>query len=185
MKNLWKCIPAAAILLTGCDAVIVEDYPSVPTNFHQGEFDRATSKGSIVTIVVGNPFSTLSSNFGGRVRALMKDQVGNLPVSFVSQHGAGTTKPYKVVVVFNLRRNVDNRTVCRMEKQTPRIAASPGKISVTMVFCFGENLKSGTRGRVGGVKDQSDPKFVSLVRQVANSMIPEPDDFDLQRDNAP
>ncbi len=185
MRNLWKRIPAAAILLTACDAVIVEDYPSVPANFHQGDFDAATTKGAIVTIVVGNPFSTRSGNFGDRVRALMKDQVGNVPVSFVSRHGAATTKPYKVVVVFNLRRNVNNRTVCRTEKKAPTIASNPGKMSVTMVFCFGNNLKSGTRGRVGGVKDQSNPKFASLVRQVANSMIPSHDDFSLQRDNNP
>ncbi len=187
MKNFmhWSLIPAAAILLTACDAVIVESYPNLPANYYEGDFDAATTKGAIVTIVVGNPFSTQSGKFGDRVRALMKDQAGRFPVSFVSQNDANTTKPYKVVVVFNPRRNVDDRTVCRTEKQTPTIASSPGQLSVTMVFCFGDNLKSGTRGRVGGVKDQSDPKFGSLVRQVANSMIP-PVGFlqELQRQNS-
>ena len=174
MKNFmnWSLIPAAAILLSACGAVIVESYPNMPANYNEGDFDTATTKGAIATIVVGNPFSTQSQKFGDGVRALMKDQVGNIPVRFVSQHGADTTKPYKVVVVFNPRQNVDNRTVCRLEKQTPMIAASPGQVSVIMVFCAGNILKSGTKGRVGGVKGEGDPKFVSLVRQVANLMIP-------------
>ena len=73
--------------------------------------------GVIATIVASNPFSTQSGNFGAgnfedRVRALMKDWFGSFPVSF---HGANPTKPYRVVVVFNPRPNVDNRTICLIE----------------------------------------------------------------------
>jgi hypothetical protein len=102
----------------------------------------------------------------------MRNQVGIYPVSFVPQPGADTTQPYKVVVVFNPRSNVDNRTICQTERQTPVTASSPEQVSVTMVFCDGNKLKSGISGRVGGVRDQSDPKFAALVRQVANAMIP-------------
>jgi len=179
MKNLmrWSLIPAAAMLLSACDAVIVESYPNIPANYNEGDFNIATPKGSIATIVVGDPFAMQSTQSGAGkfedgVRALMKNQVGAFPIDFVPRHGAGTTKPYKVVVVFNSRQGVDNRTICRMEKQTPLTAAGSGQVSVTMVFCDGDIAKSGTRGRVGGVKDQNDPKFISLVRQVANAMIP-------------
>jgi len=176
MKNFLKCslIPAATNLLSACNAVIVQSYSSIPPNYNEGYFGLAATKGAIATIVAGNPFSTQSWNFGAgnfedRVRALMKDRVGRFPVSF---HGANTTKPYRVVVVFNLRSNVDNRTICRMEKQTPMTANSPSQVSVAIVFCDGNNLKSGIGGRVGGVKDQSDPKFISLIRQEARSIIP-------------
>ena len=134
------------------------------------------TKGAIATIVAGNPFSTQSWNFGAanfgagnfedRVRALMKDRVGRFPVSF---HGANTTKPYRVVVVFNPRQNVDNRTIFLLEKQTPMTANSTGVGPI--VFCDGNILKSSTGGRVGGVKDQGDPKLISLIRQVACSII--------------
>ena len=90
------------------------------------------------------------------------------------------------MVVFNPRPNDDNRTICRMEKQTPMTANNPGQVSVAIVFCDGNNLKSGTGGRIGGVKDQCDPKFISLVRQVARSIIP-PSGLlrQRQRDNGP
>lgn len=126
MKNFLKCslIPAATNLLSACNAVIVESYSSISANYNEGYFGLAATKGAIATIVAGNPFSTQSWNFGAanfgagnfedRVRALMKDRVGRFPVSF---HGANTTKPYRVVVVFNPRPNVDNRTICLLKKQ--------------------------------------------------------------------
>jgi len=179
MKNLmrWSLVPAVAISLSACGAVIVESYPNMPANYNEGDFNMATPKGAIATIIVGDPFSLQTGESGAgqfeeRVRSLMKNQVGNFPINFVPRHGADTTKPYKVVVVFNPRQGVDNRTICKMEKQTPLTAASSGLVSVSMVFCDGDIAKSGTRGRVGGVKDQNDPKFVSLVRQVATAMIP-------------
>ena len=193
MENFlkWSLIPAATILLSACNAVIVESYPSILENYNEGYFGLAATKRVIATIVASNPFSTQSGNFGAgnfedRVRALMKDRVGSIPVILVPQYGANTTKPYRVVVVFNPRSNVDNRTICRMEKQTPMTANSPGQVSVAIVFCDGNNLKSGIGGRVGGVKYQNDPKFISLVRQVARSIIP-PSGLlrQRQRDNGP
>ena len=127
MKNFLKCslIPAATNLLSACNAVIVESYSSISANYNEGYFGLAATKGAIATIVAGNLFSTQSWNFGAanfgaaiffedRVRALMKDRVGRFPVSF---HGANTTKPYRVVVVFHPRPNVDNRTICLLKKQ--------------------------------------------------------------------
>lgn len=174
MKNFltWSLIPTAAILLSACNAIIIDGYPNIPANYNDGDFDRAAARGAIATIVVGQPFSAQSGNVEDTVRELMKNQVGIFPVSFVPQPGANTTQPYKVVVVFNPRPNVDNRTICQTERQTPVTATSPGQMSITMVFCDGNKLKSGISGRAGGVRDQSDPKFAALVRQVANAMIP-------------
>ena len=135
MKNFLKCslIPAAINLLSACNTVIVKSYSSIPANYNEGYFGLAATKGTIVTIVAGNPFSTQSWNFGAanfgagnfedRVRALMKDRVRHFPVSF---HGANTTKPYRVVVVFNPHPIVDNRTIFLLEKQTPMTANSTG-----------------------------------------------------------
>ncbi|MDA1324312.1 MAG: hypothetical protein O3C34_06170 [Proteobacteria bacterium] len=174
MKNFqtWSLIPATAILLSACNAVIVESYPIAPAYYKDGDFERATSKGAVTAIVVGNPFTSQSTTFADNVRALMKNQAGDVPVSFVSQPGADTTNPYKVVVVFNARANVDNRSICQMEGQTPTTPSIGDQVSVTMVFCEGNNAKSGTRGRAGGIKGQNDSTFVSLVQQVANAMIP-------------
>ena len=135
MKNFLKCplIPAATNLLSACNAVIVESYSSIPANYNERYLGLAATKGAIATIVAGNPFSTQSwnfraanfgaGNFEDRVRALMKDRVGRFPASF---HGANTAKPYRVVVVFNPRPNVDNRTIFLLEKQTPMTANSTG-----------------------------------------------------------
>ena len=128
----WSLIPAATILLSACNAVIVESYPSILEDYNEGYFGLAATKGAIATIVAGCPFPHYpgisgrifqAGNFEDRVPALMKDWFGSFPVSF---HGANTTKPYRVVVVFNPRPNVDNRTICLIEKQTPMTTNSTG-----------------------------------------------------------
>ncbi len=168
----WSFIPVLAVLLFACDGVIVEDFGSNSANYSDGDFDMATVNGEIATVVVGNPFSQNSSTFDDRVRTLMKNQIVGFPISFVSRHGANTTKPYKVVVVFNPRRDVDNRMICRKGKQTPMTSGHPGQVSVAMSFCDGKILKSGTRGRVGNITGENDPKFIALVQQVTDAMVP-------------
>jgi hypothetical protein len=163
---------AAGFTVSACDAVIVEDYPFMPPNYNEGDFDLAAINGVIATIVVGDPFANRSEEFDNRVRALMRDQVEGFPVKFVPRHGADTIKPYKVVAVFNPRPDVVNQTICRLEERTPMAAAGPGLVSLIMSFCIGDRLKSGTRGRVGNVKGGNDPKFAALVQQVTAAMIP-------------
>lgn len=163
---------AAAGVLAACSVVIVESYPEVPFNYQEGDFEQATDKGAIVTIVVGDPFAASGGNLGNDVRSLMRNQVGQFPVGFVPRHGADTTMPFKVVVVFNPRRDVADSAICEMEGQTPTTAGGSGRVAVAMVFCSEKTAKIGTRGHVGGVTSQSDPRFASLIRQVANSLIP-------------
>jgi hypothetical protein len=165
-------IPGAALLLSACNAVIVDSYPSIPINYAEGDFDQATTKGAIVTTIVGTPFSSRNSNFADHVRGLMKNQVGDLPVEFVASEGAGATKPFKVVVVFNPRDNASYASICQKVEQTPQTAGGQGQASVAMVFCEGDRLKSGTSGRITGAKSPNDPKFIALVQQVANTLIP-------------
>lgn len=164
MKNSMRLslLLTLGLFVSACDAVIVEDYPEVPAYYIDGDFERATIQGSIVTIVAGNPFPGRGKGFADRVRALMKDQVEGIPANFCARHDATTKRPHKVVAVFNPRRDVDNQTICRLEMKTPRVADRPGRVSLIMSFCIGDDLKSGTRGRVGNVTGENDPKFVSL-----------------------
>ena len=168
----WSVIPAAAVLASACTGVVSENDLNPPAYYLDGDFERAAAKGAVRTVVIGNPFSTQSGTFGDYVRALMKDQAGDIRASFVAVEGANTTKPYKVVVVFNPRENVDYRTICKAEGQTPTTSGNSGQTSVVMVFCDGSNFKSGIKGRASGIKGQNDPKFVSLVQSVADAMIP-------------
>jgi hypothetical protein len=186
MKEFLKrfFIPAAAIALASCNAVIVESYPHIPAGYNEGDFEQATRKGAITTIVVGSPFSAQSGDFADRVRALMKDRVGIAPVTFVPSPGDNTTAPFKVVVVFNARDNASNSTICETGDKATTTAGGTGQVSVTMVFCEGNSSKSGTRGRVSGAQGPNDSKFVSLVRQVTSLMIPPPGlQRQLERDN--
>lgn len=174
MKNFvrWSAILAAAAFASACTGVIVENSLHPPAYYHDGDFERAAAKGAVRTIVAGNPLSTQSRTFGDNVRALMKDQAGNLRASFVAEDGANTTKPYKIVVVFNPLVNVDYRTICKSEGNTPTTSRNSGQTSVVMVFCDGNNFKSGIKGWASGIKGQNDPIFVSLVQSVADAMIP-------------
>ena len=163
---------SAVILLSACTPVIVDGYPNIPGNYYEGDFALATPKGAITTVVVGDPFATRSDAFADRVRGLMKNRVGNWPISFVAGQGPNTTPPYKVIVVFNPGDNASYKSICQTENQIPTTANEGGQVSVLMAFCEGSNFKSGIHGHVYGVTGQNDPKFVSLVQQVATDMVP-------------
>ena len=172
---------ATAGLLSACNGVIVEKYPELPSNYHVDDFEQATDKGAIVTIVVGDPFAGSAGNLRNQVRSLMRNQVGRFPVEFVSRQGAGTTAPFKMVVVFNPGPDVNDDAICRMEDRTPTTTDSSGRTTVAMIFCHDMTAKISTRGHVGGVVSRSDPRFASLIRQVAQSLIPLDVDIKFQR----
>ena len=171
-KFRWFLVPAAAIGLSACTAIVIDSYPRSPIGYSGGDFEFATPNGAIVTEVLGNPFSGQQNVFANRVRSLLKNQVGDFPTTFVSKPGANTTPPYRIIVVFNPRGNASYNAICEDANQTPDTTKGKGTLSVSMVFCDGQKLKTGTRGRVSGVDSPNDPQFTALVQQVANTLIP-------------
>lgn len=163
-----------AFALAGCSLVYVEDIPGPRANYFDGDFEYATSKGAIVTMIAGNPFGLPKTQFDNSIRQDLANSVDSKKAKYVAAADDETVAPFKVVVAFNTASHIDNRDLCKHGAQTPS-APHKGQINVKMAFCDGDNLKSGSSAWVAGASTADDKRFKDLVKQAAIAMIPSQD----------
>lgn len=173
MIKCLKVISTAIVAMTlaGCSFVIVEDLPGPRANYFDGDFEYATSKGAIVTMIAGNPFGLPKEQFDDAIRRDLANSVIVGTAKFVATAGDETLAPFKVVVAFNTASGVDNRALCARGANTP-VTPQKNQINVRMAFCDGDRLKSGSAAWVGGASTVDDRKFKDLVKQAAIAMLP-------------
>jgi hypothetical protein len=174
----------ATLAIAGCSFVVVEDLPGPRANYFDGDFEYATHKGAIVTMVAGNPFGLPKQQFDDAVRRNLASSVIIGTAKFVADPSEETLAPFKVVVAFNTASSIDNYDLCEKGANTP-IASHPGQMNVKMAFCDGDNLKSGSVAWVGGASSVDDRKFKDLVKQAAISMLPSQDGEDVGEPQIP
>lgn len=172
-------VPVAALMITGCSSVIVEDLAGPRFSYFDGDFEHATNKGSIVTLVTGNPFGIDQTQFGNAVRRDMRNQVDvATEANFVAADDGATVPPYRVVVAFNPPSHIGNHELCENGAKTPGRPPS-NNVEVRMAFCYGDSLKSGSAAWVSGLSGPTDPRFGELVRKAAHSLVPSQDGEDV------
>jgi hypothetical protein len=167
----------AAATIAGCGFVLVEDMPGPRANYFDGDFEYATHKGAIVTMVAGNPFGLPKEQFDSAIRHDLANAVTIGTAKFVAAAGDETVPPFKVVVAFNTASSIDNHDLCQQGTNIP-VAPHKGQMNVKMAFCDGDNLKSGSSAWVDGVATANDRRFKDLVKQAAISMLPSHDGED-------
>ena len=176
MSKLYKVLSTAfmALAIAGCNLVFVQDTPGPRANYFDGDFEFATHKGAIVTVVAGNPFGLPKNEFDSAVRRDMTNAVTIGKAKFVAAADNETVAPFKIVVAFNTAPGISNHDLCKHGAQTPS-QANKGEINVKMAFCDGDNLKSGTAAWIAGASTTSDKRFKDLIKQAAIAMIPAQD----------
>ena len=164
-------------ILTACAGVVVQDEPAPRGAYYEGEFDYATKKGAIHTIVAGNPFGGSDEEFGTLVRGLMYEQNRDLPAEFVASPNVRTSPPYKVVVAFNKARSISPDEMCADPGGLPTVPGSR-ELRIDIAFCHGDRSKSDTSGYAHDVSGTTHPNFVSLVQQATFTMLPQSGETD-------
>ena len=174
MNGRTATVAALALLaLGGCFGVQVEDEPPPRYNYFTGDYEYATHKGAILAEIVGNPFDIPDGVFRDLVLARMQGSTrSGTPSRFVAVPTDETIAPFKVVAAFNMPQYVDGRTLCQGPAALPPARKGSGLVSLGMAFCFGDGLKSDTRGQVLDVKGVDDPQFTRLIKRVAEAMLP-------------
>jgi hypothetical protein len=173
MTHYSKFLPtiAAALVVTGCSAIFVEDIPGPRANYFDGDFEFATHKGAIVTVVAGNPFGSSKDQLDRLVRQDLDASVLIGTSKFVVAPGENTVAPFKVVVAFNTAPSISNSNLCALGANTPTVRQT-GEVNVKMAFCDGDHLKSGSAAWVFGSSSVDDRKFRDLVKQAAVALLP-------------
>ena len=160
-------------MISGCTGVYVQDEPAPRGNYWEREFDYATRKGAIWTIVVGNPYGGSDKEFADLVRKTMYQQNRELPAEFVGNKSDRTSAPYKVVVVFNKTLSASPDELCAKSAGNKTIPEKSA-LRIDIAFCNGDTAKSDTSGYAENVSGIAHPNFAALIRQATYTMLPEP-----------
>ena len=163
-----------AALSAGCSSVRVIDHAG-GQNYYDGAIEYATLDGTIKTFVVGSPFGAANTDFARSVTSAMKGATLGRHVTFVPAPRNTEKNAFHIAVVFN---GVNPFTVEDICENTSEIASRPNTPTTSMhaVFCQGSYPLSYTSGYVDRLTGPSDPKYHTLVKEVALVMIPRYDD---------
>ncbi len=164
---------AIAILgmVAGC-TVVVQDAPAPRGSYYTRDFDFATDKGAILTIVAGNPFGGQKKEFDALVRRHMYGQNRELAAEFVASHSDRTYPLYKVVVAFNKELGISPDEMCAAPLAL-RSLPQQRPLRIDIAFCKGDVSQSDTSGYAYKVSNTAHPNFASLIRQATFTMLPE------------
>lgn len=175
MGLLWKNLITvlACLAAVSCsNAVVVHDGRSF--FYDPGEFEEATRKGAIETVVKGNPFDVDKVSFDASVLKLMNGQSRVYGVKFVQKPNSQTDPRFRVVVAFNLPISAGSISICRDTAKLPSTSQG-GNLNILMIFCKGDDAKSNARATVREIKSSDDPKFARVVKQLTYFMSPDDD----------
>jgi hypothetical protein len=156
-------------LVSGCEGVMVYE-PMYTQLYSNGSFDYAARNGVMKTEIVGDPFGG-APNFAEKVTDYLYGATRSVPVKFALQPQGTGSAPYHVVMIFNAPAGATSDQACA-QRVAPAAGRSPDAIHVLAAFCSGDLAMSEAGGRAAGVTGPDDPKFRSLVRQVAYGLIP-------------
>ena len=158
--------------IAGCTGVVVQDAPAPRANYYERDFDFATEKGAILTIIAGNPFGGPQKEFEALVRRHMYGQNRELPTEFVVSHSDRTNPLYKVVVAFNKELGISPNEMCAAPLAL-RSVPQQRQLRIDIAFCKGDASESDTSGYADKISNTADPNFASLIRQATFTMLPE------------
>lgn len=178
-RRTWSVALAAALVLSGCSSVWVNDLPPPRYSYNDGDFEYANHRGAILTQIAGNPFNIPDSQFRSAALAYMQGQNRGTPAKFVLKPSKETLPPYRVVAVFNLEPGYNGYDVCKGPAALPRPPKRTGPVTLVMAFCYGDEVKSDANGSVENLTGITDPRFKELVNRVTEAMLPSGDGMEM------
>jgi hypothetical protein len=158
---------AVLTTLAACDSVVVYE-PLYSQRYSDGMFDYAGRNGEMNLDVIGNPFG--SSNFVQIVADDMYGATRGAPVKFTPQPQGPGSAPFHVVMAFNPPPGATSDEACA--RRVSPTTGTNGVVLVLAAFCSGDVVMTEATGRAGNIAGPDDPRFRSLVRQVALALIP-------------
>jgi hypothetical protein len=173
------------VVSAGCAAVKVVEHTDTQ-NYYDGAFEFATQNGEINTYIAGAPFAgeDAIARFKFRVFSKLYRSTFGRDVNFKPSKPNSEKYGFHVVITFNAVNHLSAGDICEDATQI-KSRANLKTTSMLSVFCQGAHPISYSRGYVGSLSGPDDPKLESLVRGVAQAMIPLYDDHHSANDISP
>jgi hypothetical protein len=140
----------------------------------------ASTRGGILTQVVGNPFDVSKEELERTVTGIMAGSHFGPRVAFITEPPEGYRLPYRVVLLFDAKRGHSSHALCG-----PGVLAAPlqmnDKLRVHAALCAGDAPLTAVSGTVRGPVGLNDSRFRKLLGQITTNLFP-PNNPDRQPD---
>ena len=155
--------------LAACaDAVTVR--PTYIGSYDPNMLTYQAGQGAMKIEIFGNPFSAPKSALDDAVTGAMSGSIFGRPVQFATAVPPENRSPYRVVLVVNPAKTLASDELCR-KSEYPTAGPAP-TLRMEAAFCADGQALTATGGTVAGVQSADDPKFRTLVRQIALALFP-------------
>ena len=171
---MFRLVSLAGLALIGGALVACADSVSVhPTyvgSYHPSMLTYQARQGAMKTEIFGNPFSAPKATLDNAVTGTMSGSIFGRPVRFATAVPPESRSPYRVVMVVNPTKNLTSDELCQTSDH-PTGGPRP-TLRMEAAFCADGQALTATGGTVAGVQGADDPKFRTLVRQIALALFP-------------
>lgn len=171
MSRLASLVGIALIAgaLAACaDAVTVR--PTYVGSYHPSMLTYQARQGAMKTEIFGNLFSAPKATLDNAVTGAMSGSIFGRPVQFATAVPPENRSPYRVVMVVNPAKSMASDELCQTSDYPTGGPAST--LRMEAAFCANGQALTATGGTVAGVQSADDPKFRTLVRQIALALFP-------------
>lgn len=163
-----------ALLLASCTSGGTFGWPEQYGGQIDSSFNYAAGGRDFKTVVVGNPFTVVVGNpFGGDAAAFGRSVASTLtarntlqPINFTTEPGPSARLQYKLVLLFDSERRVDDHALCADSAALSVGPPSPDEVTVHAAFCNGIAVRA-IVGSIRGVSGPDDPRFQKFLGETA------------------
>ncbi len=166
-----------AVLLAGCAGAPTVYWENVGSAYSPGILGYSSTKGGMLTEVIGNPFAAPKSELDAAIVETAQNSHFGQKVPFFTQAPEGYNSPYKVVYIMNPVVGAGGFELCQGKVETRQRAPSePDRVLATL--CSGDVNISTASGGVPGPLGPRDPAFLALISDLTYALFPpgRPDD---------
>ncbi len=163
-------LSVAYAVLAGCGASGVVVQPPYVGSYDPEMLQYATSKGAILTEVVGNPFDVPKEEVDAAVAGSMTGATFGRQASFKTQVSTDYDSPYRIAILLDPVPGARAITLCSEPDQPT--ATRPDRIRAMAAFCSNDKTITSIAGSTVRVKGPRDPAFSELIRRMTMDLFP-------------
>ena len=165
---------AAVVALTACSGgVTVRGHKDVSANFLPIElYVVATGDNELRTIVIGNPFNMPKAAFEKAVLASMAGRNFGPRLNLSTNPKQEDARKRRVVIAFNFSRGIAREVLCAEPANVTVEQQTGGALSVTGVYCAGDQALTQATARAGQVSGIDSGQFQNLMTQLTIVLFP-------------
>ena len=169
--NLVTAIAAAS--LAACASGVTVSHENIARSYQPNELRAVgTGENELRTVIVGDPFDIPKDAFDEAVLASFQSSAFGPSLNFSTDPKHEDGRKRHVVLAFNLTKKSQADALCSGSADTAQVADTNGRLTVTGVYCSGNQYLTQATVRSDSVTGPDTEQFRRLMAQLAKNLFP-------------